>query len=89
MVGRTTIVIAHRLSTIRKADMIVVLDGNGIAERGTHDQLVAKGGLYRRLLDVQRQLEPAAVEAIARVESDQDSPGGVRPGLLRVAASST
>jgi ABC-type multidrug transport system fused ATPase/permease subunit len=62
MVGRTTIVIAHRLSTIRSADRIVVLAGNGIAELGTHSQLVAQGGIYRRLLDVQRQLEPVVLE---------------------------
>jgi ATP-binding cassette subfamily B protein len=49
IVGKTTIIIAHRLSTIHKADTIVVLDGNGIVEMGTHAQLMALGGLYRRL----------------------------------------
>ncbi|MCR4707743.1 MAG: ABC transporter ATP-binding protein/permease [Clostridiales bacterium] len=44
--GRTTLVIAHRLSTIRHADEILVLDDHGVAERGTHDQLLAAGGLY-------------------------------------------
>ena len=47
--GRTTLVIAHRLSTIRHADEILVLDDHGIAERGTHDELVSQGGLYARL----------------------------------------
>jgi ATP-binding cassette subfamily B protein len=56
MVGRTTIVIAHRLSTIRKADIIVVLDDNQITEMGTHEELMARGGLYRRLNEVQRQV---------------------------------
>ncbi len=48
--GRTAIVIAHRLSTVRDADQIVVLAGGGIAERGTHDELLAAGGRYAELV---------------------------------------
>ncbi len=52
-VGRTTLMIAHRLATIRHADRIVVVTSDGIAEEGRHGDLVAAGGLYRRLHDTQ------------------------------------
>ena len=60
MAGRTTIVIAHRLATIRRADVIFVIDHGTIAERGTHDTLLAEGGLYSRLYEIQfqRKTEP-------------------------------
>ena len=53
MEGRTVIVIAHRLSTIRRADKIVVIDGGQIAEVGRHEALLASGGIYRRLHEMQ------------------------------------
>ena len=53
MRGRTSIVIAHRLSTILKADSILVVKGGVIAEHGTHDELLAKGGVYRELYETQ------------------------------------
>ncbi|MEP3674589.1 ABC transporter transmembrane domain-containing protein [Sulfitobacter sp.] len=50
---RTTLIVAHRLATVKKADRIVVLDGGRIVDTGTHDALVAKGGLYARLARLQ------------------------------------
>ena len=53
MQRRTTIAIAHRLSTIRNADVIFAVENGAIVERGTHDELLARGGLYARLYEEQ------------------------------------
>jgi len=56
MKGRTTFVIAHRLSTIRNANMILVMENGRIAEKGTHDELLKKPGIYKKLVENQLQL---------------------------------
>ncbi len=57
--GRTTLVIAHRLSTVVNADQIIVLDAGLIAERGTHEELLEKGGIYYNLWNRQREVDEA------------------------------
>jgi ATP-binding cassette subfamily B protein len=57
MAGRTTFVIAHRIQSLTKADLILVLDKGRIVERGTHATLLASGGMYRRIFDLQTRIE--------------------------------
>ena len=68
--GRTTLVIAHRLSTVVHADEILVLDKGLIAERGTHDELLAKGGIYFGLWSRQREVD-AAQETLRQAELER------------------
>ena len=65
MKGRTTFVIAHRLSTVRSANLILVLREGSIVERGTHEELIGKNGLYREIHDTQLR---------SRIEQDTDTP---------------
>jgi ATP-binding cassette subfamily B multidrug efflux pump len=62
MKGRTTIAVAHRLSTVMGADEILVLHHGTIRERGTHRELLARGGLYERLFRLQAGLATGAHE---------------------------
>ena len=82
--NRTTLVIAHRLSTIVGADEIIVLDQGVIAERGTHRELLAKGGLYASMWNRQREAE-AAREKLAEVEDEPVAPNRNPPPVEEAA----
>jgi ATP-binding cassette, subfamily B, heavy metal transporter len=76
--NRTSLVIAHRLSTIVTADEIIVLDQGRIAERGTHDQLLASGGLYASMWNRQREAQEAR-EKLARIADENEAPNREPP----------
>ena len=67
MPGRTTFIIAHRLQTVMYADLIVVLDKGRIVQRGTHDELLTQEGTYRRIYDLQSQIEDELAEDLSAV----------------------
>jgi ATP-binding cassette subfamily B protein len=76
--NRTSLVIAHRLSTIVGADEIIVLDQGRIAERGTHSQLLATGGLYASMWNRQREAQEAR-ERLARIADENGAPNRAPP----------
>ena len=73
MVGRTTFMIAHRLSTIRNAAQILVLDHGRLVERGTHAELVGRGGLYQEMYEAQNARRPSANQSPRAVELPTDT----------------
>jgi len=81
--NRTSLVIAHRLSTIIHADQILVLEKGQLVERGTHAELIAKGGLYASLWDRQRQAEKAREELAQALEAAEKA-GALRAADVRV-----
>ena len=86
MTERTTIVIAHRLSTVRNADRIVVLDAGRTRESGNHDELIARGGLYSRLVGRQMTVQATGRTELGPVRNIGEMQGflaGMDPGFER------
>ncbi len=79
MQGRTTFIIAHRIQSVMNADLILVLEGGHIAQRGTHEALLAEPGLYRRIYDLQARIE-------VEVEKEVGGPPAEAPLLLTTVA---
>jgi len=69
--GRTIFIIAHRLSTVRNADLILVMDGGEIVERGTHEGLMRRNGRYRRIHDLQLRPQEEAIRLARAIESQE------------------
>ena len=89
MRGRTTFVIAHRLSTVKRADEVLVLEKGEIVERGTHDQLIAQDGHYRRIYDVQMRDQEEFIAAQLGVPHPIGAPPREKGGGQPQAAGST
>jgi ABC-type multidrug transport system fused ATPase/permease subunit len=87
MAGRTTFVIAQRLRTLKQADTILVLEDGRIVQRGTHDELLAQPGLYRRIYDLQlRDQEDFWLDATRNGHQRQVNPTASPRGVPRVPA---
>jgi ATP-binding cassette subfamily B protein len=71
MAGRTTFIIAHRIQSVMNADLILVLDKGRIVQRGTHEELMAQVGMYRRIYDLQARVEE---EVSREIESAVEQP---------------
>jgi ATP-binding cassette subfamily B protein len=73
MQGRTTFVIAHRIQSVMNADLILVLEGGRIAQRGNHEELLAQEGLYRRIYDLQARIEVEVEKEVGRLNGEEEA----------------
>jgi ATP-binding cassette subfamily B protein len=84
MKGRTTFVIAHRLSTVREADIIMVLDNGRVAEQGSHDELMAKAGMYRDIYELQlKPQEDVLMDATLASSNGDGANVSAAPAVVR------
>jgi ATP-binding cassette subfamily B protein len=74
MEGRTTFIIAHRIQSVMNADLILVLDKGAIVQRGTHDELMAHEGIYRRIYDVQARIETELEHEMGAAQPEELAP---------------
>ncbi len=73
--GRTTFIIAQRLSTVRNADVILILENGKIVERGSHQELLSRGGIYQKIYELQLRPQEAASDILSRPPSIRSSAG--------------
>jgi ATP-binding cassette subfamily B protein len=69
MENRTTFIIAHRIQSVMNADLILVLEGGRIVQKGVHAELVKQEGIYRQIYDIQTKIETELEKELSRVES--------------------
>ncbi|MGD9092302.1 MAG: ATP-binding cassette domain-containing protein, partial [Anaerolineales bacterium] len=68
MEGRTSFIIAHRIQSVMMADIVLVLEGGRIVQRGSHDELLRQAGIYRQIYDVQTRIETELEQEIAKAD---------------------
>ena len=87
MQGRTTFIIAHRVQSVMSADLILVLDSGRILERGTHHELMARGGVYRRIYDMQARIGDELEQEIRQTDGTRESLGLAEEGIAEEMAN--